>query len=305
MSRHPLRFYLSFSRSERMGILGLFALVILAWFLPTLFPEPVPPQFEVAGPAFSPSVETYPAGRTGEAPRNHNGNLSPNIRLFPFDPNTLPESGWKSLGLREKTIRIILNFREKGARFSTPEDLSRIYGLQPGEYERLKPWIRIQPREKVARSKPSDEGGQVWWNQAGSYREKKTGPVGINTADTSQWIALPAIGSKLATRIVAYREKLGGFYQISQIKEVFGLADSVFQLIRPRLQPEPDLIKKINLNTVGLNDLKTHPYFRGNLARLLLAYRDQHGPFHSVDEVRKIATVTKEEFEKISPYLAF
>ena len=60
-------------------------------------------------------------------------------------------------------------------------------------------------------------------------------PIDINTADTTAFIALPGIGSKLANRIIAFRTKLGGFSDVDQIREVYGLKDSVFQIIHPFL----------------------------------------------------------------------
>ncbi|MBO9571783.1 MAG: helix-hairpin-helix domain-containing protein, partial [Chitinophagaceae bacterium] len=60
-------------------------------------------------------------------------------------------------------------------------------------------------------------------------------PIDINTADTTAFISLPGIGSKLANRIVSFRSKLGGFNSVEQIRQVYGLRDSVFQLIYPML----------------------------------------------------------------------
>ncbi|MBI3137833.1 MAG: helix-hairpin-helix domain-containing protein, partial [Sphingobacteriales bacterium] len=68
----------------------------------------------------------------------------PEGRLFIFDPNTITPEGWQQLGLREKTIKTILNFVSKGGRFRKPIDLKRIYGLFPDEYERLAPFIHIE-----------------------------------------------------------------------------------------------------------------------------------------------------------------
>lgn len=67
------------------------------------------------------------------------------------------------------------------------------------------------------------------------YKKPNYTTIDINTADTTAFIALPGIGSKLANRIVSFRSKLGGFNSVEQIREVYGLKDSVFQLIYPML----------------------------------------------------------------------
>ena len=84
------------------------------------------------------------------------------------------------------------------------------------------------------------------------FFRKPLSPIDINLADTTAFIALPGIGSKLADRIVRFREKLGGFYSTEQIGEVYGLADSVFQKIRSLLLMKPFQVKKININTCNI-----------------------------------------------------
>ena len=126
--------------------------------------------------------------------------------------------------------------------------------------------------------------------------------IDINKADTTVFIALPGIGSKLANRIVTYREKLHGFYSVQQVAEVFGLADSAFQKIKPWLIIKDTLITKININTAGTEDLKT-PYISYNLANAIYEYRMQHGSFTSLTDLKKIMLVNDALFNKILPYL--
>ena len=127
--------------------------------------------------------------------------------------------------------------------------------------------------------------------------------IDINTADTTAWIALPGIGNKLAARIVNFRDKLGGFYSIDQVAETYGLADSVFQPIKQYLKLENKSVKKININTATVDQLKTHPYIRYALANSIITYRNEHGIFPSVNDLRKIMAVTDNILNKVSPYL--
>ena len=133
-------------------------------------------------------------------------------------------------------------------------------------------------------------------------REPKKFEVFINSADTSDFIALPGIGSKLAGRIILFREKLGGFYSVEQVSETFGLADSVFQKIRPFLHLDGE-VKKISINSITIDQLKQHPYFRYKLANAIIAYRNQHGPFQSLEELKRISLVEDKTFDKIIYYI--
>jgi competence protein ComEA len=129
--------------------------------------------------------------------------------------------------------------------------------------------------------------------------------VEINSADTTQLISLPGIGSKLASRIILFREKLGGFYDVKQVGEVYGLRDSVFRIIQPTLRCDTSLIRKIDINHADKDALKIHPYIRWAVANTLVAYRAQHGPFHSADDLGKIDNLEEEVIQKMMPYLSF
>lgn len=190
----------------------------------------------------------------------------------------------------------------KGGKFRKPEDLQRVYGLFPDEYERLRPYIRIAEATPVPFS--------AWTNEKRDFEKPAKAPgeirrliVEINTADTSALIALPGIGSKLAQRIISFREKLGGFYAVKQVSETFGLADSVFRKIEPLLRLEVKTLRKININTATAEELKVHPYLKWNVINALLAYRKEHGLFRKTDELKQVMAVTDEIYGRIAPYL--
>jgi len=134
--------------------------------------------------------------------------------------------------------------------------------------------------------------------------EPKYAAVDVNTADTSAFIALPGIGNKLALRIVNFRDKLCGFYSIDQIGETYGLPDSVFRKIKPFLRFETNLVKKFNINTATKEEMKSHPYLKWNLANAIVEYRNQHGAFSSLEDLKKISLITTDIFDKVKFYLA-
>ena len=158
------------------------------------------------------------------------------------------------------------------------EDLQKVYGLRKNEYERLAPYAKIQTDLKETRFEnfPKSNTGKSESNYKSTFHNSS---IDINTADTTAFIALPGIGSKLATRIVNFRDKLGGFYTIEQVKETFGLPDSTFQKIKQYLKLENSTIRKININTATIDELKTHPYIKYVLANPIVAYRNAHGSF--------------------------
>ena len=169
--------------------------------------------------------------------------------------------------------------------------------------------------------KSLDSGGNVISTRAGNFipyptrqnkspmysrkKDRQRRIVEINTADTTAFIDLPGIGSTLASRIVLFREKLGGFINVKQIGEVYGLRDSVFQLILPYLRCDSGKIKKLHINIAGKEELKSHPYIRWSIAAMLVNYRTHHGPFRSIDDLRKIENLEDSALNKLIPYLWF
>ena len=224
---------------------------------------------------------------------------SAKAEVFYFDPNTASSEDWKRLGLRDKTIHTIQKYLSKGGKFYKPEDISKIWGLSPADAQRLIPYVSIKNTLKEYSSFEKNE----YHNTSVSYTPKTIQPVDINLADTTDFINLPGIGSKLSQRIVAFRNKLGGFYSVEQVGETYLLPDSVFQKIKPALVINHDHIRQININTATIDEMKSHPYLRYNLANAIFQYRQQHGNFNSVDEIKKIMIITENVFNKVAPYL--
>lgn len=150
---------------------------------------------------------------------------SPLRHLFYFNPNTITAEEWKALGLRNRTVKTILNYREKGGRFRQANDIRKIWGLTPAEAEILLPYVRLsalsskQEKEIVVVSKP----GKLLHN------------IDVNKATVEEWKTLPGIGEVLANRLVRFREKLGRFNAVEQVGKTYGLSDSVFRQLKPYL----------------------------------------------------------------------
>jgi len=302
--------YFRLTRKERIGIAALLTCICLLLLLPPLLDRALPASpSPLADKSWLLRAEALQT--TTDEPDFANQSARPytpaagyrdahpaaNAALFAFDPNQLDAAGWKRLGLRDKTIGIILNYRAKGGRFKTAADLQKIYGLHPDEFARLKPFINI---ETTGLSTPASFSETAPVNKTTKTRYSS---IAINSADTTALIALPGIGSKLAARIINFREKLGGFYSVDQVGETFGLPDSVFQKIKGWLVAEPGSIRKININTATVDELKAHPYIRWAIAKAIVAYRDQHGRFERIEDVKKVMVITDEAFKKLFPYL--
>ncbi|MDH7464524.1 helix-hairpin-helix domain-containing protein [Chitinophagaceae bacterium 26-R-25] len=298
--------YFSFTKKERIGVIVLLIIIVAVFLLPTFFSNPAPPDAAAVKDFKEQVAKLQTKKDTRSEYSNHyekrdyrdftNDKTSTRGELFYFDPNTASQTDWQRLGLNEKTIHTILNYVTKGGKFRKPDDLLKIYSLKEADAQRLIPYVRINGTEAI-KTDTHEERVVV-------KPEKKFSIIDVNTADTSLLKSLPGIGSKLAQRIVHFREKLGGFNEVTQIAETYGLPDSVFQKISSYLTVGKGGIKQININVATANDLKQHPYIGWKIASAIVQYRSQHNEFQSVEDLRKIALISEDNYKKIYPYVS-
>ena len=305
-----------YTRKERSGVLVLVAVYLLLLVLPDylqfFFPVPPVPLTEKAWWHEVPKDSSM-AGQ-GKI-RVFNGAdmetdsataiRTPIFHKRPFDPNTIGEGEWLTLGLPGKLTSTIIHYRAKGGRFRKAEDIRRIYGMTDDLYRSLAPWVRIEDDVDRGDKKTKDFPQSGPEMPPGRNGNADVASIDVNNADTGDWIALKGVGQVLARRIVRFREKLGGFYAVEQVAETYGLPDSVFKIIRPRLTCAGEALKKIKINTDSLYVLERHPYIGRTIARQLLRYREQHGPFDGPESLLSVESLEKGWLDKIRPYLDF
>lgn len=209
------------------------------------------------------------------------------IQPFPFDPNRLEKKEWLKMGLREKLVNTILKYRDKGGRFYKKDDLKNIYGMKPEEFTILKPFIEIERDTAVF-----------------LYTHKHDSViVEINSADTLDLQQLKGIGPSFASRIVKYREMLGGYCSKEQLLEVYGMDSSRYYMIKDNISVNPNSIKRIDINSATIKQLIKHPYIEYYTAKSIVKFRNKIGKYTNVSELKDSSVVYEELYGKIVPYL--
>lgn len=140
---------------------------------------------------------------------------------------------------------------------------------------------------------------------SGTARPRGKQIVELNASDSAGLEALPGIGPVLSSRIIKYRNLIGGFFKVEQLKEVYGLSEETYRMISPKVKADSLLLRKIKINEADYRTLSRHPYFRREEVQSVIKYRDLEGSIKSMDELVRNKVISAETASKISRYLIF
>lgn len=303
----------SFNKREKRGIYVLIILIFLligvkSFYLPRqdLHKEYDPSSFKKEVAAFQKSLKEEKRLRNDKndnkqaqykSSKGQNKLLKKN--LFNFNPNKLPRSGWEKLGLSERIINVIINFRESGGKFYEKQDLKKIYGLNQKLYSKLEPFISLEEKQKANNKNIPTQ--QI----SGTKNFEEPPPViNVNKADTFELLLVNGIGPTYAKRICKYRELLGGFHSIEQLKEVYGINDTVYKDISKSLKVDSSDVQKISLNNTTFKELIKHPYISSYQTKAILKYIDYKGEVKKTQELLDHNIFDKKTYEKVNIYLS-
>ena len=221
-------------------------------------------------------------------------------KLFPFDPNCASEKELMKLGLNLRQSRALTNYRLRGGRFRKPQDICRIYGIDSSIYKGLLPYINI--KETHVSLKKAGSSDTVKGHSARMTMKVRTD---LNRCDSAALEKLPGIGPVLSERIIKYREILGGFYSVDQLKEVYGITDSTFSFISGKLMVDSAEINQIEINRAKFGELVKHPYLELYDVKALLKYRSIRGNIDSLPQLVNDKILTPAKALRLRPYLRF
>lgn len=325
---HWIRRYLGYSRSEARGLAVLLGLMLGLALAPILLRPELPTYLPAAdqqglnelvaalkehrttAPAF---VSRYPKREYG--PRKSRYPAVARVPLAPFDPNALSAEGWEARGVPHFVAARIVKYGAAAGGFKAKTQIKKMYGLEDAVYQKLAPYMQLPeelPRrgDKPAYAARTGPDGQpaAFPPSAFPRKPRNLQPFDLNLADTTQLMQIRGIGRGRAKWVVQQRNLLGGYVSENQLDDIFVLRDAPdlrdslkkYTFVAPGFVPQ-----LVPINSASFDEMYGHPYIRKSLARLIVAYRQQHGPFKTVDDLRKIPILKPEDLEKMRPYLRF
>jgi competence protein ComEA len=321
-----LRRYFGFSRRETSGFVVLLGLLLALLVLPPLVrprlatynPTTDQQQLDALAAELATQRQVRPtyAGNS-RYPRRSYAPRVPQVALAPFNPNSFAVTDWQARGLPEWLAKRLVKYRDVVGGFRAKEQIRKAYGLSDTTYARLAPYIQLPeqlpPHEAHAYASRYPTGNGFAARDGGpttpskfARKPRNLQPFDLNAADTTQLMQIRGIGRGLSARVVEYRQRLGGFLRAEQLSEIYSLRDAPdlvdslrkYTFVRSGFAPA-----SLDVNNAPFEILQAHPYMGKRLARVLVAYRQQHGPFRQATDLRQIRVLDEATYLKIQPYL--
>lgn len=227
----------------------------------------------------------------GEVPTRH-------TEEFYFDPNTADSTQLMRLGLPAWMVRNIYRYRARGGVYRSKRDFAQTYGLTKKDFLRLEPYIRISDDyQSAATLFPKEERDSV----RHTVKLKEGEHIALNTADTTQLMKVPGIGSYYAKEIVRHGKWIGGYVSVDQLDEIEGFPQSAKQYFVIN-NPTP---QRIAINKLSLQQLRSHPYINYYMAKAIVDYRRLHGDIKSLQDLRFSKDFTADVIQRLEPYVEY
>lgn len=290
------------SRSEKRGLLLLLFLLLCVsgGMLYVGMSERVGTSVQLS-PEDAAELEAF-AETTKERKRQREAERTALSTPFPFNPNTVDSATLIKVGLKSWQVKNLLAYRRAGGRWKDADDFKRLYGLSEEEYQRLRPYIQIPPPAKDVYFTEKDRVRQDSLRQLRPEKFTELTVLDLNTVDTLTLRKIPGIGVGYSRSIVSYRQRLGGFVSVAQLKDIEGLPDRIEEWFTVDENAE---VNRIPINKSDFKTLVRHPYLSYEQVKVITTHIRKYGKLRSWKDLQLYPEFTPQDFERLTPYFVF
>lgn len=297
-----LRKWFSFSKGERVAIITILTLIVLL-ILACLFR----PTRQSLSDASLHNLDSLLALRQTaiEQQLAKKPQEIAELHPFPFNPNTLTEEEWRQIGLTDRQVRNIMNYKAKGGKFYSKNDLGKLYTISEEDFAQLEPFIVLPEVQRNTGFKSESKNKE---EQKGEERKsvKKDIPfVDLNTVDSTTLVELPQIGGYMASRIIEFRDKLGGFVNADQLRDVKGMDDARFAAIQPYIKISDVNPRRIDVNRADFKTLVHHPYLSYEQVKRIFNQREKRGMIKNWTQLEELLREEGDVHPLLEQYVMF
>ena len=265
--------FFQLTSSERIGLIGVLVVFTVIIFF-KYFDAQVTVDYKPSSIEYN--KETIPSIRkTNKGSKENIGfdEMRKVIHIAPFEkfnPNRVDSEYWKKIGFENKLAIRLQKYIQSGTGIKEIGDLTKVYGMKKEWFELIKDSIVL---EKLY--------------------------IDINTASAESFQTIHGIGEKISHRIIKFRNSLGGFYSIQQLKKVYGI-DSNIIAQNDDVFHVNTVHNKINVNISGLKKLVEHPYINVQQGEEIIKIRSVYG---KIDSIALKDIFTLKEWREVKYYL--
>ncbi len=232
-------------------------------------------------------------------------------KRFMFNPNTITDQEWISLGLNAMQVNGIRKYLNKGGSIKKPSDVLKFKAVKEELWNELIPYIVIDtPNFPKTNSYTytKDTTAAAVAQKAQEKAEKliefrKNLNFEFNTCSRFNLKQLNLLDSITIDNIMRYKKGLGGFVNLAQLYEPEGIDTTNFAKLKSHLTLDLMSVKTININNCSVSQLNKHPYLSYNVATALVNYRNAHGKYIQITDLKKCMAMNDNLLKKITPYL--
>jgi len=333
MEWSPKDSLVQFTKVERLAIVVILAIIVLGgtsgYWLPKVWSHPAADEvirvefqeeiaaWEIRNQALVDSLARIKSAREQRYAKNRakwekpKWNTSPRKRKWPkrksetvaidysipmpelesIDANTVDTSVLFRMGVPPRLARQWVKFRDRGGSFVRKEDVGKLYNMPDSTLKRIMPYLKTPDLQKKRES----------------YQEEDRTPVmvNVNTASSEELQQVRGIGTYYADKIIAYRDKLGGFLTLDQVGETPGLREGAFEDLREKLTMTQEDPRFIRINFISEWKLAQHPYISKKQAEIVILNRRNHGKYRTREDLLETVVLDAATVDRLLPYIDF
>ena len=229
--------------------------------------------------------------------------------ISPIDINLADSLAWEQLpGIGKVLSARIVRYRDLIGGFQNKTDLQKVYGLSEETYVQIEPFLLLDTTQlKLSANQQSPSFPPSRQEELPipppTVARREIPKVELNQADSAQLVSLPGIGKTLAPRILSFRDNLGYFVEVEQLKSVYGLSEENYQRFAPHLTvTPPSQPAKQDLNVASSRQLVYLSGIDQAWAEAFLAYRRKLGRFTRWEEVEAFPQATAQTNRMLRAY---
>ncbi len=292
----PIKSFLKFNKSQRIGIFSLFAIIIilqvLYYFVDFTPTETINPE----------KLKWLSLASEIEILKDDNSKFK--YKVYPYNPNFITDFKGYKLGMTTAQIDKLFAFRKLGKFANSPKEFQAVTGISDSLLNAMSPNFKFPDWV----NKKSESNYQDYKNSNYSkFPEKEKLIVkDINLATKEDLMKISGIGDAISDRILGQKLNFKAFVSMDQMNEIYGLLPDIIQKLNVNFQVinQPN-IEKIDINNLSIKELTKFPYFKYQIAKNIVIYRSMNGEIKNIAELSEIKDFPVDKIKIIALYLQF